>query len=79
MVTGKKQKRNLFLRVTMKLDVEKILLISVQADRGQGGHRRWIKKSRIRETKHLLTDADSSTNTTIWWTKNTQKADFFEK
>ena len=37
------------------------------------------KKSRIRETKHLLTDADSSTDTTVRWTKNTPKPDFFEK
>ena len=37
------------------------------------------KKSPIRETKHLLTDADSSTDTTVGWTKNTQKTDFFEK
>ena len=36
-----------------------------------------IKKSRIRETKHLSTDADSSTDTTVEWTKNTQKPDFF--
>ena len=36
-------------------------------------------KSRIRETKHLLTDADSSTDTTVGWTKNTQKPNFFEK
>ena len=33
----------------------------------------------IRETKHLLTDADSSTDTIIRWTKNTQEPDFFEK
>ena len=32
------------------------------------------KKSRIRETLNLLTDADSSTDTTVGWTKNTQKA-----
>ena len=38
-----------------------------------------VKKSRIRETKHLLTDADSSTNTTVGRTKNTRKPDFFEK
>ena len=38
-----------------------------------------LKKSRIRETKHVLTDADSSTNTTVGWTKNTQKPNFFEK
>ena len=37
------------------------------------------KKSRIRETKHLLTDADSSTDTTVGWTKNSQKPNFFEK
>ena len=37
------------------------------------------KKSHIRETKHLPTDADSSTDTTIWWTKNTQKPNFYEK
>ena len=37
------------------------------------------KKFRIRETKHLSTDAHSSTDTTVGWTKNTQKPDFFEK
>ena len=37
------------------------------------------KKSRIRETKHLLTDADSSTDAIAGWTKNTEKPDFFEK
>ena len=37
------------------------------------------KKSRIRETKHLSTDADSSTDTTVGWTKNTQKHNFFEQ
>ena len=31
------------------------------------------KKSRIRETKHLLTDA------TVGWTKNTQKPELFGK
>ena len=35
------------------------------------------EKSRIRETKHLSTDADSSTDTTVGWTKNTQKPNFF--
>ena len=35
------------------------------------------QKSRIRETKHLSTDADSSTYTTVRWTKNTQKPNFF--
>ena len=29
------------------------------------------KKFRRRETKHLSTDADSSTNTTVGWSKNT--------
>ena len=37
------------------------------------------KKLRIRETKHLLTDADSNTDTIVGWTKNTSKPDFFEK
>ena len=32
-----------------------------------------LKKSRIQETKHLSTDADSSTDTTVGWTKNTKK------
>ena len=36
-------------------------------------------KSRIRETKHLSTDADSSTDAIGGWTKNTPKPDFFEK
>ena len=36
------------------------------------------KKSRIRETKHLSTDADSSTNTTVGWTKNSQKPIFLK-
>ena len=35
------------------------------------------KKSRIRDTKHLSTDADSSNDTTVGWTKNTQKPNFF--
>ena len=37
------------------------------------------KKSRIRETKHLSTDADSSTDTTGGWIKNPKKTFFFEK
>ena len=39
----------------------------------------YIQKSRIRETKHLSTDADSSTDNTVGWTKNTQKPNFFER
>ena len=35
-------------------------------------------KSRIREKKHLSTDADSSTNTTVGWNKNTQKPIFLK-
>ena len=35
-----------------------------------------MQKSCIRETKHLSTDADSSTDTTVGWTKNTQKTQF---
>ena len=37
------------------------------------------KKSRIRETKHLSTNADSSTDTTVGWTKNTKKPKSFGK
>ena len=37
------------------------------------------KKSRLRETKHLSTDADSSTDAIGGWTKNTQKPVFFGK
>ena len=33
----------------------------------------------MRATKHLSTDADSSTNNTVRWTKNTQKPEFLEK
>ena len=39
----------------------------------------FYKKSRIRETKHLSTDADSSTDTTVGWTKNSRKPNFLEK
>ena len=38
-----------------------------------------MEKSRIRETKHLLTDVDSSTNGIGGWTKNNPKPDFFEE
>ena len=38
-----------------------------------------FKKSRIRETLNLSTDADSSTDAIGGWTKNTLKYDFFEK
>ena len=38
-----------------------------------------LNKSCIRETKNLSTNADNSTDTTVGWTKNTQKPDFFEK
>ena len=38
-----------------------------------------LKKSRIRETKHLSTDADSSTDAIGGWTKNNPKPNFFEK
>ena len=37
------------------------------------------KKSRIRETKHLSTDADSSTDAIGGWTQNTPKPDFLQK
>ena len=41
----------------------------------------WVskEKSHIWETKHLSTDADSSTDAMGGWTKNTPKPDFFEK
>ena len=35
------------------------------------------KKSRIQDTKHLSTDADSSTDTTVGWNKNTPEPIFF--
>ena len=38
-----------------------------------------FEKSRIRETKHLSTDADSSTIAIVGWTKNKPKPNFFEK
>ena len=38
-----------------------------------------IKKSGMRETKHLSTDAESSTDTIVGWTKNSPKPDYFEK
>ena len=39
--------------------------------------RKPLKKSRIRETKHLSIDADSSTDAIGGWTKNTPKPNFF--
>ena len=33
----------------------------------------------LQETKHLSTDADSSIDTTVGWTKNTQEPKCFEK
>ena len=61
--------------------VEKIILCDVfqkwskkfKFSRNQKHHEKRLKKSRIRETKHLSTFADSSTDTTVGWTKNTQK------
>ena len=38
-----------------------------------------FKKIPHTKTKHLSTDADSSTDTIIGLTKNTPKSDFFEK
>ena len=38
-----------------------------------------VENSCLRETKHISTNADSSTNTTVGWTKNTKKTIFFEK
>ena len=36
-----------------------------------------VEKSRIRETKNLSTDADSSTDTKVGRSKNTKKPNFF--
>ena len=36
-------------------------------------HEKAKKKSSIRETSNLSTEADSSTDATVGWTKNTQK------
>ena len=55
-----------FQSISIKTEKSKITLLD-------------IKKSRIRETKHLSTDADSSTDTTVGWTKNSRKPKFFEK
>ena len=55
-------------------DLKKIIMLIVKKL-----YKKAIKKSPIRETKHILTDANSTTNTTVGWTKNTQKPDFFEK
>ena len=46
----------------------------------QGMHNLYIYffKSRIRETKHLSTDADSSTNAIGGWTKNTKNLIFLK-
>ena len=37
------------------------------------------EKPLIRETKHLFTFADSSTDTTVGWTENSQNPKFIEK
>jgi hypothetical protein len=54
-------------------------LSSVALLEEQGGLKFNNKKSRIRETKHLSTDAGSSTDAIGGWTENTQRPDFFEK
>ena len=38
-----------------------------------------LKKIPNTGAKHLSTDADSSIDTIVGWTKNTQKPDLFEK
>ena len=48
-----------------------IIIKSANVDRGGGAGVN--KKSRIWETSNLSTDGDSSTYTTVGWTKNTQK------
>ena len=60
--------KNVFLDTLY--ETQKIAVLLLRKDK---------KKYRIWETKHLLTDADSSTDTTVGSTKNTQKPNFFEK
>ena len=54
-----------------KMILERVPLIKIE--------QKQTKKSRIRETKHLSTDADRSTDAIGGWTKNTPRPDFFEK
>ena len=51
----------------------------ILTDIGRNYHHHQYEKCRIRETKHLSTDADSSIDGIGGWTKNTPKPDFFEK
>ena len=44
-----------------------------------GGPKMWMKKSCIREIKHLSTNADSSTDIIVGWTKNTPKPFFLNR
>ena len=62
--------------IITQVDQCKDLGITMQDD---GSFNLQQEKSRIRETKHLSTDADSSIDTTVGWTKNTQKPKFLEK
>ena len=55
--------------ITFECVIEKCITISKE----------WLKKSCIRETLNLSTDAVSSTDAIGGWTKNTPKPNFFEK
>jgi hypothetical protein len=56
-----------------------ILILTFTHVSGHSGTSNLLQKSRIRETKHLSTDADSSTDAIGGWTKNTPKPNFFDK
>ena len=55
-----------------------IIIKFIGVSKGERGNIDVDEKHRIRETKDLSTDADSSTDTTVGWTKNTQKPEFIE-
>ena len=52
----------------VRTDIERVIFYLTQ-----------VKKSRIRETKHLSTNTDTSTDAIGGWTKNTQKSDLFDQ
>ena len=62
-------------RITINMNFFQIYLIFFKEIKKNFS--RCLKKFHIRETKHLSINADSSTDTTVGWTKNTQKTDFF--
>ena len=78
------QKLNKHLRnnpKTHKMDTRKGNLYDCTAntDRYKKSPLLYMQKLLNELKKHLSTDADSSTDTTVGWIKNTQKPKFFEK